>query len=95
MRQSIMYALEEETGYRHFYKYKHQVRLTGIPGRTVELLLTEDIEGDYWAWWDNKTEAFVHCWPSEVQLNMCFPYGPKAEEDRDRGNKLRVSVKPT
>ena len=90
-----MYALETELGPRHFYQYSYQPAMTGIPGRVLELQLTEDSKGEFWAWWDNESASFVHCWQSESQLNMCFPYGPKAEEDRGRGKKLRISVKPT
>lgn len=32
-------------------------------------------------------------WPSKIQSDMCFTYGPEAEEKRDKGKQVRLIVK--
>lgn len=52
-----------------------------------------DPPSNYWGWLDVKhPNKFLFVWPSEAQLNMCFPYGPEAEEARGRGRKVNLVV---
>lgn len=37
-----------------------------------------------------KTPSMI--WPSMVQLEMCFPYGMKAEVDRGRGRCVMLAI---
>lgn len=49
--------------------------------------------GGFWGWWELDENRFTLVWPSRVQLEICFPYGYKAEEDRGRGKFMPVEVK--
>jgi hypothetical protein len=42
--------------------------------------------------WDSNTHTFRHVYLTEGLVEMCFAYGTKPEENRDRGRKLRVKV---
>lgn len=48
---------------------------------------------DYWGWFDNEEKKFTLIWAQLFLLDMCFPYGLKAEEERDRGKAYRLNVK--
>ena len=50
-------------------------------------------EPDYWGWWDAEDKKFTLIWPKHFLLEMCFPYGTKAEEERGKGKIYRVNVK--
>jgi len=51
-------------------------------------------ETDYWGWWDNERKRFSLILRKHFLLNMCFPYGMEAEEERGKGKAYRVNVKP-
>ena len=86
-----MFALVTEQGPRHFYPQKHQVEMA-FDGEVGKYCLTEDPEGDFWAWWSNEDARFVFCWQSEFQLDMCFHYGPEVSEECGNGHKMSVKV---
>lgn len=70
------------------------VELHGVPDADIkEVTLTENPAGDYYGWKDNSGEIkFIL--PSEVQRDMCFPYGPKVEEDAGKGVRVRLTIVP-
>lgn len=73
------------------------VELHGLPDTIVSLRLRERREGDpssdYYGWIDAKDPGeYTNVWPSEGQLEMCFPYGSRAETDRGRGRKVNLIV---
>lgn len=47
---------------------------------------------DYWGWFDNKEQSFIHIYPKYFLLNMCFPYGMDAEEERCYGKAYRLNI---
>lgn len=47
---------------------------------------------DYWAWVDSKGKISSLIWAQYFLLNMCFPYGLKAEEERGAGKAYRVTI---
>jgi predicted SPOUT superfamily RNA methylase MTH1 len=47
---------------------------------------------DYWGYYDNESRKFTHIYPAYFLLNMCFPYGIKAEEDRNFGKAYRLEI---
>lgn len=47
---------------------------------------------DYWGWYSNEDERFVFIWQAYLLLDMCFPYGMKAEEERGRGKAYRLEI---
>lgn len=74
------------TGSRFF------VKLHGVPDDDIkEVTITENPAGDYYGWKDKNGEIkFI--WPSEAQRDMCFPYGPKVEEDKGTGVRVRLTI---
>jgi len=48
--------------------------------------------GSYWGWWNSEDNSFHFVFPSRLQVDMCFPYGAKAEEERGRGKMMPVNV---
>ena len=56
----------------------------------------------YWGWhryktknknsFFDQTEEYCMIWPSKKQVEMCFPYGCKAEEERGRGKLTNFVV---
>lgn len=71
---------------------KRYVELHGMKEPIVEVLLTEDPNGPYYGWLETGKETPHFIWPSEGQLDMCFPYGLKAEEEHGKGVPLRFSI---
>ena len=48
---------------------------------------------DYWVWICKEGDiAQRMIWPQYFLLNMCFPYGIKAEEERGNGKAFRVEL---
>lgn len=107
---SIHTAVLKDKRYTHFGVNKHNACLYGDKLEDivqVEVSIADDQkippapqndpnvnDPDYWAWWDNKEQRFSIIWAKHFLLEMCFPYGIKAEEDRDFGKAYRVNVKP-
>jgi len=60
----------------------------------VEQVPTDDESGTHWAWLDSDETSPSMIWPFREALEMCFPYGSKAEVDHGRGIvvRLRLSV---
>jgi hypothetical protein len=50
------------------------------------------IEADYWGWFDFEENQFTMIYPQLVILHMCFAYGIKAQENRNRGRAYRLEV---
>lgn len=55
----------------------------------------------YWGWhqykidkpWpEGQKEEYEMIWPSRVQAEMCFPYGPEAEEKAGKGKLVNFVV---
>lgn len=95
-RQTRLYAALEPQGYRHFYLSPGQVRMCYDPRRPPlsidEVLVVEDPDGIYWAWWDAEDQKFGMVQPVRAAVEIGFPYGSKAEEERGRGKLLQVRV---
>jgi hypothetical protein len=49
-------------------------------------------DADYWGWYDNEENKFTLIWHQRFLLDMCFPYGMKVEELRNRGKAYRLEV---
>ena len=61
------------------------------PIARVEII--EDPAGDYYGWIEDEELQVAYIWPSEIQMEMCFPYGSQVEEAKGVGKKVRLSVK--
>ena len=47
---------------------------------------------DYWGWYDAEDREFAFIYPAYTLLEICFPYGIKAEEEVKRGWAFRLNV---
>lgn len=75
--------------YLHFGT-KRFVELHGLHKPIVPVVLTEDPEGSYWGWLQTGDTTVCMVWPSKKQLEMCFPYGTKADADQGYGRVVRM-----
>lgn len=74
-----------------------KVELTVADDQTIPPLPQDDPKvnvNDYWGWWDFKDKAFTFVWSKRFLLEMCFTYGIKAAEEKNKGKAYRVNVKP-
>lgn len=78
---------------------RRYVELHGLRLPIVEVTVTEvghdDPDGTHWGWLDVKESEPCMIWPSRSQYDMCFPYGPRAEEEAGKGRTLRLAVTTT
>jgi hypothetical protein len=58
----------------------------------LKVRITEDSDGIWWAWWDNKDNEFQHIYPKRFLVEMCSPYGFIPEEKRGDGRILPVTI---
>ena len=72
---------------------KRYVELHGLKEPIVEILATEDPEGAYHGWLPAGIATPCWIWPSQVQRDMCFPYGPKVAEEKGEGKRMRFTVR--
>jgi hypothetical protein len=47
---------------------------------------------DYWGWYDFKKKNFTMIYAKRFLLEMCFPYGIKASEDKKQGKAYRLEI---
>jgi len=63
------------------------------PFPVFEVVVTEGVDPEgYWGWWDSERQMFNIVFFKKLLVEVCFPYGSKAEEDRGRGKLLPVNV---
>ena len=79
--------------YRDFFPSPMQMRLCGPPPYH-RVRIIPDEAGDYWTWWDSEKDDFHFTAFAKMAVEICFPYGSKAEEDRGRGKLIRCRVEP-
>ena len=92
------YASKEEHRGDVLYMHvgsRHYVECHFLPHPIVPVTVRERVDGDaghvYWGWREpDGTYAMI--WPSEMQVEMCFPYGSKVEEDRGAGTKVQLTI---
>jgi len=91
-QEYIMYAGELDSGNLwDFYKYVEVLKLCE-PKVIYKVQLTISNEGTYWGWYDNEKQDITLVYYAEGLLDMCFPYGAKAEIDRGNGEIVRLKV---
>ena len=80
-----------------FYPHPNLVRMHG-PGPVLQVqVMEEPMTKDrdrHWGWWDLDVAEprFAFVYPHQMLLDMCFPYGPEAEEKRGKGLRLPVKI---
>ena len=101
---SVLYyahrKLRQEDGQVYFFHASPSLRwveIHGVPWPIVKLRIRERLATDppspYRGWIRaDKPDHYVFVWPSELQLNICFAYGPEAEEQLGRGRKVNLIV---
>ena len=104
MKSFATTAVWNKTHYYHFGIHPNLASIYGdkpedivslemIPAENQELPADEiQMEVDYWGWYDERQQRFTLIFPKRFLLNMCFPYGMKAEEDLGRGKSYRLQV---
>ena len=90
----IMWAHDEKGAFFHLGE-KRWVELHGIDLPIVEVKVDVDKNGTYYGWLRSNRDVPTMIWPSKIQFEMCFPYGPKIEEEKGKGKVLRLSIKKT
>lgn len=98
----IQYATKNQrhdgkgTYYGDIYTSVGQVEMCTEPDTPIyEIELTETTtptEDSYYGWSDDYDEICL-VYPVFFLMNMCFPYGAKADESHGRGRIIRVNVR--
>ncbi len=90
--------------YRHFGITVASVAIYGDNPKDIRILKLGVISGvnldnrkdkdcaDYWGFWDYETKSLIIIYPSFIQFQVCFPYGPKAAEKAKQGKCLNLDV---
>jgi hypothetical protein len=60
--------------------------------KPVEVHVYEQQDGPYYGWLAKEDEAPSMIYAREILFNICFPYGPKIEEERGQGKTLRLMI---
>ena len=55
-------------------------------------LPNNNIDIDYWGWFDTDQQEFTMIYTARFLLNMCFPNGIKASEDTGQGKAYRLKI---
>lgn len=62
-------------------------------GKAVPVTVVEDSDSPtHWGWLPMGDTTYHMIWHTEVQFRMCFPYGPKIEEEAGKGRICRLLV---
>jgi len=71
----------------------YHVRVTEVMEADIDKKKNTPRDADhFFAWWDADDKKFTHVYPSIVQVEMCFPYGSKAEIELGRGQTYQVKI---
>lgn len=81
--------------FAHITSKMAQTRLYNKSEPIVAVLCEEAEDGDYYGWEDSKgphAGSLSMIYPSYAFHSMCFPYGPKMEEETGEGRTVRLRV---
>jgi len=89
----ILYALKSDDG--RFEHPCHNPKITRLyeKGKIVKLKVREVCKGEnspYWGWLNVEDGKFCMIYPSKIQSDMCFSYGPEAAEKAGRGRQVNL-----
>ena len=98
-------AVKDEKCYKHFNIWPSSSVLYGVDPKdivTLEMGVAEDQgrpevngkykDADYWGYYDNDNKGISLIYPQYFLLNMCFPSGIDAVEERGQGKAYRLKV---
>lgn len=79
---------------RKMYVASHPRTVEAYGDEPVSIVAIEDPEGAYWGWIDSGSpeRGPVMIQPHEGLFRMQFPYGPKKEAERGKGEIIRLRV---
>ena len=96
MRQWTMYAQRQTSPIegREFCHFGAEpwVRMC-FGGAVVQVQLSEDPDGGYWGWIEAGGTTPEMIQPHHGMFTMQFPYGPEAEQERGRGEIVRMTAR--
>jgi len=97
-----MYALKYDNGkFCHPCSRPKITRLYDSKGEIFKVEVREIKEGEkgeYWGWIESgdtnpeETGEITMIWPSKIQSDMCFSYGPKKSEEAGHGRQVNLVV---
>lgn len=75
------------------FGHKFYANCYAFEGVLVEVDVTINSGGTYWALYEIADEQLHMIYSNEPCFRVCFPYGPEDEEKRGRGKIVKCSVK--
>jgi hypothetical protein len=77
-------------------KWQTELKVNDNVGNALRLKIRERLPDDppsqYWGWLETDSDYYEMIQPVRLFFDMCFTYGPKAEEDRGRGHAVNLHV---
>jgi len=79
-------------------KWLTEAKVNGNKGNALRLRIherqPEDPPSTYWGWLRTDDDAYIMIQPVRLFFDMCFPYGPKIEEEKGKGRAVNLHVEP-
>ena len=88
-----MWAHRYELGlFMHASEDRGWVKMHGLDDPVVKVSVRESPKGEYWGWLDATETVPCMIWKGKKVFDVCFPYGPEAEEKAGKGRIVRLDV---
>ena len=92
-----MFAVRLGDGLLHYVEHdRRSVAMCGLPEPILDvqarLVEDDDPEATHWAWIATGETQPTMVFPAWVLFSICFPYGPKTEQDHGKGRIVRLAV---
>lgn len=92
-----MFAHRYNDGLLHNLGARWWVEIHGLPEPIVEVearrVAHDDPAATHWAWLKAGDREPEMIYPRRVLYEVCFPYGPEAEERAGKGRTVRLAVR--
>lgn len=60
--------------------------------QTITKAKDDNMNPDYWGWFDNDDQDFTMIYAKRFLLEMCFPSGIKPCEEKNQGKAYRLEI---
>lgn len=91
-----MHAVRLEDGLLHYVGALRGIEFRRLEQSALPVVVRLVADGDpaatHWAWWRAGRDVPEMIYPRRVLFNACFPYGPQIEQERGRGQIVRLAV---
>lgn len=91
-----MYAVRLKDGLLHYVHCdRRSTAMYGVqPVLDLDARIVEDADpsATHWGWLPTGKSEPIMIYPVWGLFSMCFPYGPKAEQDAGKGRIVRLAV---